>query len=409
MNQKIGYIPGVFDLFHHGHKILIEKSLDNCDKLIIGIHTDDFTEYYKRLPDQPQEIRKQNIVNYITEFNLNKIIAVELVDNIHIEIVQKYNVNIIFHGDDWELESYKKQIRYIEDGLDKLNVEIMILKYTIGISSTLIKNFNKSNISHITFNKITEVCFDLDNTLMLNNKATHKAVECIEYLQSKNINITVITNNNRYKPKQISDSLKKNGICLEENQIQSSLRQLLQFLQNNTTYKNVYVWGGTNAIEFLNENDIQLENIIYNSDLVVFLYNNNFNYDTLTSILTHITTNNVPYIIGNIDLLYPDSKKILPDTGLIYKIIQLTLPCKNQTPLMILGKPTADIYTPINTNNCIMIGDNIKTDGEYAKKINIPFFYLTNNAKQEDNAEQEDNVNYKISNLGVIIDYFTYF
>ena len=29
-------------------------------------------------------------------------------------------------GDDWEIESYKKQIRYYEDGLDKLGLELCL-------------------------------------------------------------------------------------------------------------------------------------------------------------------------------------------------------------------------------------------------------------------------------------------
>lgn len=406
MNGKIiGYIPGVFDLFHHGHSNLIEKSLENCDKLVIGIHTDIFTQSYKRLPDQSQEIRKQHIMKYITENNVEeRILAFEFVDNSHLEIVRKYGVNIIFHGDDWEIESYKKQIRYIEDGLDTLHIEIMILKYTIGISSTLIKSRG------INFSKIDEVLFDLDNTLSLNQKATYNAVECIKFLQSKNIQLKVITNNNRYSPKQINKSLENVGIFLEEDQIQSSLKQLRNFLQKpeiKEKYKNVFVWGSNNAQQYLSQSGIQLQIMVEKSDLVVFLYTDNFNYNQLTYVLTHISKTNVPYIIGNIDLLYPDTDRILPDTGIIYKIIQMTLP-KNTQPLLILGKPSSGIYTPKNTDKCIMVGDNVNTDGEYAKNLNIPFIHLT----QQFNIENEKNTTLKIiqiSHLGVLIDYFTHF
>ena len=153
--MRIGYIPGVFDLLHHGHICLIEKSLLLCDKLVIGIHTDEFTQSYKRLPTETQEIRKQHIEHFANEHNItNKIYAIEFVGNSHLEIVQKYDVRVIFHGDDWELESYKKQIRYVEDGLDLLNVEIRILKYTLGISSTFIKS--NSTACKYNFGKITE-------------------------------------------------------------------------------------------------------------------------------------------------------------------------------------------------------------------------------------------------------------
>jgi cytidyltransferase-like protein len=400
---NIGYIPGVFDLFHHGHVNLLEKSLEHCDALVIGVHTDLFTKSYKKLPDDSENVRKQNIDNFIRENKLEeKIIAVELVGGFHLEIIKKYNINMIFHGDDWEIESYKKQIRYYEDGLDKLNVEIVILKYTIGISSTSIKLEKITNT--FDFGKIDEVLFDLDNTLMLNGKAMYNAVKCIKFLQSKNIKIKVITNNNKYTPKQISDILKINCIDLEESAIQSSLKQLLIFLRTNIdVYKKPYIWGSNDAKDYLSQNGIYIELEVNKSDIIIFLYNENFTYMELSNALTHISKNNIPYVVGNIDILYSNANIILPDTGIVYKIVQLTLG-EQKTPLLILGKPSIDIYTPDNINKCIMVGDNIKTDGEYAKNMNIPFIHLT---------EQRSLLNnnfkiFQISHLGVVIDFFNF-
>ena len=46
--MKIGYAVGVFDLFHYGHKNLLDECLKRCDKLIIGVHTNEFVKSYKR-------------------------------------------------------------------------------------------------------------------------------------------------------------------------------------------------------------------------------------------------------------------------------------------------------------------------------------------------------------------------
>lgn len=404
---KIGYIPGVFDLFHNGHICLIEKSLLLCDKLVVGVHTDDFTKIYKRLPQESQELRKQNILNFINKYNLmEKIFAIEFVGNSHLEIVKKYGVTNIFHGNDWELESYKKQIRYLEDGLDLLNVEINILKYTLGISSTLIKQTS----SKYNFSKITEVLFDLDNTLILNELPTYKAVECINFLKSKNIEIKVITNNNRYSPNQICETLKKSGIFLEVTNIMSSLKQVLTFLQSNKTiFKKVFIWGSANAKNYLIDNEIYLEQIVEKSDLIVFLYNDNFNYEELSIILTHISKQKIPFIIGNLDLLYPDKIKILPDTGIVYKIIQETLG-KQFKPIQIFGKPNPSIYNATANNNftSIMVGDNILTDGEYAKNLNIPFIHITNEYCDKNEKDISLKI-FQISHLGVLIDYINFF
>lgn len=63
----IGYTSGVFDLFHIGHLNLLKNAKGMCDKLIVGVTTDDLSLYKGKKPLIPFEDRLEIVraVRYV--------------------------------------------------------------------------------------------------------------------------------------------------------------------------------------------------------------------------------------------------------------------------------------------------------------------------------------------------------
>lgn len=125
------YVIGVFDLFHRGHVELLKRSKNLGEKLIVAINGDEMVASYKRAPFFSEEDRLEIIkcCKYVDEAFI-----IKEYDNKKPLIT--YNIDAIVHGDDWEAKSYMKQIRVTEDFLEEHNIELVLLPYTKGVSTS---------------------------------------------------------------------------------------------------------------------------------------------------------------------------------------------------------------------------------------------------------------------------------
>ena len=135
----VGYTAGVFDLFHIGHLNLLKNAKSKCDKLIVGVTTDELVSYKGKSPvitlTERMEIVKA--IKYVDE--------VVVQDNLDkIEAYKKYHFNILFVGSDWK--GTEKWNNY-EQILKNFGVSIEYLPYTKTTSSTLLTSVLKKIVS----------------------------------------------------------------------------------------------------------------------------------------------------------------------------------------------------------------------------------------------------------------------
>lgn len=126
----IGYTTGVFDLFHVGHLNMLKNAKSLCDKLIVGVTTDELVSYKHKRAVIPFDERAEIVRNI--KF-VDAVVPQESMDKF--EAWKKLKFDIMFVGDDWyDTEKWKTYERQFEE----VGVKIVYFPYYKGTSSTLI-------------------------------------------------------------------------------------------------------------------------------------------------------------------------------------------------------------------------------------------------------------------------------
>lgn len=129
---KVGYTDGVYDLFHVGHLNMIEAAKNECEFLIVGVHSDDVVEAYKHRRPIIHESDRKRIIESIK--GVDRVVINQFRDKI--KLWELYHFDVIFIGDDWK--GTERWIQF-EKELEKLGVDVVYVPYTNGVSTTEIR------------------------------------------------------------------------------------------------------------------------------------------------------------------------------------------------------------------------------------------------------------------------------
>lgn len=129
--MKIGYAYVVADLIHIGHLKYLEACKSLCDRLIVGVLTDEATMEKKPKPIIPFEERLEMIKGL-------KCVDVAIRQDTYSPFsnVEQLRVDILFESVSHTNESIIKARKLIED---KLKGRLIVMPYYEGQSSTAIK------------------------------------------------------------------------------------------------------------------------------------------------------------------------------------------------------------------------------------------------------------------------------
>jgi len=119
---QVGYTDGVWDFMHYGHELFLRRAKDYCEKLVVGVKTDEAALQEKGvLPSWSQSKRLEAVARYADE----------------VRLYSKSQIfgDVFLHGDDWHDRDRSALVR---DAV-KSNIPIVLLEKTPGVSSTSLR------------------------------------------------------------------------------------------------------------------------------------------------------------------------------------------------------------------------------------------------------------------------------
>ena len=132
MDLTVAYAAGVFDLFHVGHLNLLRSAKGVCDRLVVGVSTDELVFLSKGIgsvvpfEDRAEIVRACRYVDVVVpQADLDKYAA-----------WQRLQFDVLIAGDDW---FGHERWQHYQDRLAEQGVKVIYFPYTQKISSTQIR------------------------------------------------------------------------------------------------------------------------------------------------------------------------------------------------------------------------------------------------------------------------------
>lgn len=129
MKKVITY--GTYDLFHYGHKRLLERAKALGDYLIVGVTTEDFDKARGKINVEQSLMER---IDAVKKSGLADEVIVEEYEGQKIDDIQRYDIDIFAIGSDW-----KGKFDYLKD-----YCEVVYLDRTQGVSSTDLRSERNS-------------------------------------------------------------------------------------------------------------------------------------------------------------------------------------------------------------------------------------------------------------------------
>lgn len=213
---------------------------------------------------------------------------------------------------------------------------------------------------------------DLDGVVWQGDEVIEGCPETIEKLKNMGKEVVFVSNNSSMSKIEAQEKLSKMNIKTELNDIFNAPGVTADYISELQPNAKVYVIGMKGLKDEIVNSDLKLSEPV-EADFLVAGYDNNLNYESLSNSLQALLAG-AKFIATNDDGLLPVKNGFLPGAGATIGAIKGMI---KRDPDVVIGKPN-DImikmvlnYLKMKPEECVFIGDSLKTDIILANKSNI--------------------------------------
>jgi len=144
MKPKVVFVTGVYDLFHYGHVRFLKKAKEMGDFLLVGVHTDEAVNKYKKRETVMKEQERLEVVQACRY--VDKAILIPEQKKLDKEFYSANYIELQVQGDDFDDFSLPKElgifklIPYVE-GISTSRIIERMTKRVTNVMRDLIKDF----------------------------------------------------------------------------------------------------------------------------------------------------------------------------------------------------------------------------------------------------------------------------
>ncbi len=257
------------------------------------------------------------------------------------------------------------------------------------------KNFDKLLNRKIFF-------FDIDGTLLLENKKIESAFNFVRFLKENGKIIYLLTNNSSKTPNEHLQALEKENFT-KDISILSSLQASLDYFKSEKINK-IAILANKNVSNYILEKGFIIDN--KKPEALLLTYDTEINYAKLLKFINLVKAG-IPYYASHIDLVCPTKQGNIPDIGSFINLIQSST---HKLPIKYFGKPDKNIIKGVlkkhnlNYKEAVIIGDRLYTDIKLAENSQILSVLVTTGATSlNDYKDQTYKADFVVNSLEKLI------